>query len=258
MEIEGIIESVVEGLEPKEGGLEQALKDGDDAFAQACLDYKIIDAGTRVVSGKQISSLLLDKYLEDFPVFSTLSIDDAHNLFVYLDDESRAWVWFQTVFNFGYDQVSDPPFGAYTRSAWTTGKKGNLLFQYGAVFGYLPENWLSILGEIDHSAFMGESWPAFLALPDKLTVYRGESSAIKTIGHGLSWSLSQERAEWFAANHCEEGRVVSAVVNKEDILFFTNEREEEEVVLRFSDTPGEEFTFMPIHLGAKIETTKRP
>ena len=62
-------------------------------------------------------------------------------------------------------------------------------------------------------------------LPDQMTIYRA--------GHksGLSWSLSYKTAKWFVRRSQGKG-LWETIIKKEDILFYTNERDEREVVLR--------------------------
>ena len=62
-------------------------------------------------------------------------------------------------------------------------------------------------------------------LPEEMTVWRG--------GHceGFSWTLSREIGEWFVERFGEETPLLSMKVKKSDVLFYTNDRHEEEVVL---------------------------
>ncbi len=64
-------------------------------------------------------------------------------------------------------------------------------------------------------------------LPDEMTVYRGG------LPDGWSWSLSRERGEWFASLYeLTESEYLcwKTKVKKEEVLFYTNDRQEEEVV----------------------------
>ncbi len=66
-------------------------------------------------------------------------------------------------------------------------------------------------------------------LPETFTVYRG--------GHpdGYSWSLSQDQARWFYERSKRFGlkhnRKLKRTVRREDVLFYNNDREEQEVVI---------------------------
>ena len=63
------------------------------------------------------------------------------------------------------------------------------------------------------------------ALPNSIMVYRaGEAS-------GMSWSLNPEVANWFAKRFDENREIHKKMICKSDILFYTNKRSEEEVVI---------------------------
>lgn len=62
-------------------------------------------------------------------------------------------------------------------------------------------------------------------LPETITVYRGCNGQT-----GLSWSLSKSVAQKFA-DAIDDGVVVQGTVRRENIYFYTNEREEQEVVV---------------------------
>ena len=70
---------------------------------------------------------------------------------------------------------------------------------------------------------------AFNKLPDTITVYRG--------GHkdGLSWTLSEEKAKWFGERNYyfneQETPLWKMDIKKKDIAWFTNSRNEQEVIL---------------------------
>lgn len=65
-------------------------------------------------------------------------------------------------------------------------------------------------------------------LPEQITIYRGY-----TVGknkNGFSYTLNKERAEWFAKRFNKNGKVWERVVNKKDIVAYTNARNEEEII----------------------------
>jgi len=65
----------------------------------------------------------------------------------------------------------------------------------------------------------------FNNLPEEITIYRG-SEYIK----GISWTLSKEKAEWFAKRFEINGKVFEKTVNKSDCLCYLNHREEQEII----------------------------
>jgi hypothetical protein len=70
-------------------------------------------------------------------------------------------------------------------------------------------------------------------LPDEFPIYRG---FIGKRGEGLSWSLSREKAEWFARRfslitQLGKPQLMVGVVNKRDVLAYFDAREEQEIVV---------------------------
>ena len=70
----------------------------------------------------------------------------------------------------------------------------------------------------------------------QIRIFRGYSgNAITRATRGLSWTTSRETACWFARRSATATRkplVLTAAVDSSDIIFYDNERNEEEVVLR--------------------------
>jgi len=70
----------------------------------------------------------------------------------------------------------------------------------------------------------------FDLLPKRITIYRGlqdKKAKIKS----LSWTLSEDKAKWFASRFRGEIKVYKAEIDKEDVFMYTNDRNEEEVVI---------------------------
>lgn len=70
------------------------------------------------------------------------------------------------------------------------------------------------------------------AMPPRLTLYRGTRPKYK---HGLSWTLDEDKARWFANRLRPYGRVYRCEVDKRDILAWVSGRGEREIVI---DTHG--------------------
>jgi hypothetical protein len=72
----------------------------------------------------------------------------------------------------------------------------------------------------------------FDALPDEITVFRGCS---RSRVRGVAWTTDRRVAEGFAHGHrfirVPDPVVASAIIPKEHIFFWTDERNEKEVVL---------------------------
>ena len=69
---------------------------------------------------------------------------------------------------------------------------------------------------------------ALAAMPEVLTVYRGGRTK-----RGLSWTLSEEKARWFADRHKDKGvnKVFKGTVPKHKVYAYLNGRKEEEIVV---------------------------
>lgn len=71
----------------------------------------------------------------------------------------------------------------------------------------------------------------------KVRVYRGVHSDSSKLEKSISWTLSSKVAKSFA-NRFEKGKVYSGLVNVEDIVYFNDERREEEVWVRYGKIEG--------------------
>ena len=75
-----------------------------------------------------------------------------------------------------------------------------------------------------------EEIEAYNALADEITIYRGlQTSRAKRLG--LSWTLSKEKAQWFANRWKKKCKVYSASIKKEDAFAYFKGRGEEEIVV---------------------------
>lgn len=78
-----------------------------------------------------------------------------------------------------------------------------------------------ILSYFSHSrvcTWAFEEYDFYLKLPDEITIYRGGNGGVEDVLMGFSWSLYLNVAHQFACTH-ENGLVISAEVNKDDIIF---------------------------------------
>lgn len=95
----------------------------------------------------------------------------------------------------------------------------------------LIDKVIELLGKDIRKVMSKKDKKVFDNLPGKVMIYRGCN---KENENGMSWTLSKEKANWFAKRIRKDGKVLSKEVCKEDILFYTNGRSEQEVVLRSS------------------------
>jgi hypothetical protein len=86
--------------------------------------------------------------------------------------------------------------------------------------------------------FSDEDWARFQSLPARFKVYRGCRASNRA---GVCWTLDRAWAEFFAKRaivrraaspgHDSPGEVRECIVGKKDVLFYTDGRTEQEVVL---------------------------
>jgi len=72
----------------------------------------------------------------------------------------------------------------------------------------------------------------YQSLPDTITVYRGVIGTAEDSYLGLSWSLNQETAEWFAKRFGHRGYVYEGQIDKKYVYAYFSGRNESEVVIR--------------------------
>lgn len=66
----------------------------------------------------------------------------------------------------------------------------------------------------------------FNSLPDTITIHRG----YKENKNGFSYSLSEEKAQWFANRWKKEGVVITRTIKKEDAFAYMGGRKESEII----------------------------
>lgn len=70
---------------------------------------------------------------------------------------------------------------------------------------------------------------------DFIEIYRGQTYASTDMANALSWTLSEETAEWFANRFNSNGIIYKAKVKIKDILMYNNDRSEEEVLVKYEN-----------------------
>lgn len=91
---------------------------------------------------------------------------------------------------------------------------------------------LTLFKSADPQILMDEDeYQQFLALPDKVTVYRGVTSYNADNVKALSWTLKRKTAEWFAQRFGEHGTVYQATVDRDHIYALFTGRNEAEVIV---------------------------
>jgi hypothetical protein len=85
-----------------------------------------------------------------------------------------------------------------------------------------------------HAAMRLADATIFSALPDPFAVYRGVADRYYDTWRGLSWTLDQDKAHWFAqrlAEKYDQPIVLSGTIRKKYAFAYFTERNESEVVL---------------------------
>lgn len=77
-----------------------------------------------------------------------------------------------------------------------------------------------------------DDYAVYQSLPDTITVYRGVVGTAEDSYLGLSWSLNQETAEWFAKRFGHRGYVYEGQIDKKYVYAYFSGRNESEVVMR--------------------------
>lgn len=87
-----------------------------------------------------------------------------------------------------------------------------------------------------------EDYTVYNNLPDKVTVYRGVQE--KDHAKGFNWSLSKEVATRFATDiaYKKEGIVCETTVDRKDIIAYTDQRNEKEIILDYKKLDNIKFT----------------
>lgn len=123
-----------------------------------------------------------------------------------------------------WHEMDDKSYWECVREAW---KDSENIWQWEAYWRFL------LLGTTKKGSFMTPTEQAFVAaLPKRVRVYRGYKAGLNR--RGMSWTLSNEKAEWFANRYKElfgEGTVAERTVSKNKIYAYTNDRKEEEIII---------------------------
>ena len=74
-------------------------------------------------------------------------------------------------------------------------------------------------------------------LPKKVTIYRGYDDGMENALMGISWTLSEKKANWFATRFEVEAdpRVAEGQCEKSSILAYLSQRDEEEIIINPMD-----------------------
>ena len=81
-----------------------------------------------------------------------------------------------------------------------------------------------------------ETEAALSGMPDVLTIYRGQTKVGTPIEKAHSWTLDRNIANFFATRRGKDkAEIITATVNKKDVIEYISERGEKEVLVRYRD-----------------------
>ena len=166
-----------------------------------------------------------EKDLEDIRNDIIKTIEAVTNYFQFIHIVRPPYL--PAFFKFTKHYLNDRDYSSFLASMWTIVEFPNVDDNITA-----PE-FVKIFRKADKMLLMDEEeQKKYLALPEKITVYRG----IRGRGSlkALSWTTDIKQAEWFAKRWDNNGKVYSATVKKEDVLAVFSSRGESELVVDYS------------------------
>ncbi len=131
-----------------------------------------------------------------------------------------------TFLKFAKQEMSREDFSSLLSSAWIRSENPNQDTNVSKA------QLVEMFKAADKTVLMDEEDREVLdELENKVTIYRGVTSYNGKNVKALSWTLSEEKAEWFATRFDEEGTVYKAEIDKTHILAYFSGRGEAEVVV---------------------------
>lgn len=93
------------------------------------------------------------------------------------------------------------------------------------------KTWVDLLASHRSGSFMDEEdLETFKGLPEKLVIYRGFMP--RKNKNGLSWTLSEGKAQWFADRFAGwRGEVASRRIKRSEVFAYIDSRDEEEIIV---------------------------
>lgn len=77
---------------------------------------------------------------------------------------------------------------------------------------------------------------ALSGMPDVLTIYRGQTKVGTPVDKAHSWTLDRNIANFFATRRGKDkAEIITATVNKKDVIEYISDRGEKEVLVRYKD-----------------------
>jgi hypothetical protein len=120
-----------------------------------------------------------------------------------------------------WDSMDDKQKGEYLSFVYTDSENPSVNNRY----------WKQWFNEVGMDVMEVNEIDELLALPDKVTIYRGMSKKEKASGtYGISWTLDEEVAKFFAKRFQLKGTVEKRIIDKSEIKALLLGRDEKEVI----------------------------
>lgn len=122
--------------------------------------------------------------------------------------------------DYGFEQ--HPDFWEAVGFVWTDSEN---IYQMQEAWNYI---WRSEAPE-RHKVMTDEEQTFLNDLQDEFTIFRGVQTGGTNMG--MSWTINFDKAVWFSKRYQKRGAVLSATVNKENVLAYFGGRGESEIVI---------------------------
>lgn len=125
------------------------------------------------------------------------------------------------------DKLSDEDLAKWLKIAWMTQEFPN------HTENECLEETMNLFKRVKHHLMDDEDKHVYDSLPEVITVYRGQSYD-GPYYNAMSWTLKKSKAEWFRVRFNQAGKLFKAKINKQDILMYSNNMKEDEVIVDFT------------------------
>jgi len=191
-----------------------------------------------------------DNMLSPYPFHQGYHVMEDNKLVALTEDTYQAFVTRNTERMIEYSKKGDDPLGSlfmfmskpYRLEFLDLCKDMIPVEQIGKLLSWIwtatefpnlngVSRWIKLFQMVDKSTLMNEEeLQGYNALPDEVVAYRGILTG-KGKARAMSWTLSKEKAEWFAGRWGHGGQVYSAKVKKQNIFAYFTGRGEDEIVV---------------------------
>lgn len=190
---------------------------------ELCLHHPFISSSIVYIDKEMLDIIKYPKAMTKYKHFLEEQIDEAsvHKIFMLLRTQYRLVFLKQC-----YAYLSEQDLAELFADAWISTENPNQ--DPNCSLAFLIRMFKRCKKEY---LMTEEDYEIYQSLPETLTVYRGV--AVGRNPAGLSWTQNLETAKWFSErfdNGKEKGYILTATINKKDVLAYFNSRGEDEIV----------------------------